>query len=94
MFSAIAKMAVPNPKAVPRPKYDSINPKPTASKDMKKYIGRVSVSYDEEKLVMVPTVPMYENLPANPYAKSIPICRARIRKPRSVSFLDRGIENG
>lgn len=34
MFKAMAKMAVPNPKAEPFPKYESINPSPTANIDM------------------------------------------------------------
>ena len=57
MLSAIAKIVVPNPKAVPRPKKESIKPKPTAKSPMKKYMGRVSVSKVKEKLGMPPTVP-------------------------------------
>ena len=43
MLSAIAKIAVPRPSAVPLPKYDSMSPNPTANIDMKKYTGKVRV---------------------------------------------------
>lgn len=34
IFNAIVNIAVPNPNAVPLPKYESIKPRPTANKDM------------------------------------------------------------